>query len=239
MYPSRIDVGYLSVDDSYCSDDDSSVHEILSCKIDKFGEEEDVDEDKLARQMVKMMKKHAGSVSKFLIERSSLIDSICWLARHIPLCVLHDLREDVLSSTCEQPTSEQRSVDKGLPVSIIECKSTNETQLGTGSCSEIYQESHGEKEAMPHDSLCVTPYHKGMPMALPYASYHKSAILFVDISGFTKLSQILNVEHLSKVSLISLCPHGYPCSIEWCYDNSMITDNNWISTHRKDNQHIL
>jgi hypothetical protein len=35
---------------------------------------------------------------------------------------------------------------------------------------------------------------------LPYVSRHDCAMLFVDISGFTKLSTLLDVESLSKVS---------------------------------------
>jgi hypothetical protein len=132
-----MDLSVLNNDDFSDSGDESSLEEILSCKIDKLGEEKDADEDRLARQMMKMMKKHAGAVSKILIERSNLTDSICWLARHIPYCVLTDLLQDA---------------------------------------------------------------EEDLPVVLPYASYHKCALLFVDISGFTKLSQVLNVEHLSKVS---------------------------------------
>ncbi len=128
--------------DTQCEDnddDDSTVEEILSHKLDQLDEEGDVDEDRLARQMMKLMKKHAAAVSKILIERSKISESICWLARHVPYCVLKDLLHDV---------------------------------------------------------------EEGLSIALPYTSYRRCALLFVDISGFTKLSQILSVENLSKVKLI-------------------------------------
>lgn len=128
--------------DALCEDDDdddSTVEEILSHKLDQLGEESDIDEDRLARQMMKMMKKHAGAVSKILIERSKISESISWLARHVPYCLLKDLLHDV---------------------------------------------------------------EEGLPIALPYATYRRCALLFVDISGFTKLSQIMSVENLSKVKPI-------------------------------------
>ena len=41
---------------------------------------------------------------------------------------------------------------------------------------------------------------KESPMTLPFVSSYRAALLFVDMSGFTKLSQHLDVESLSKVS---------------------------------------
>ena len=41
------------------------------------------------------------------------------------------------------------------------------------------------------------------PAALPYATYHDCALLFVDISGFTKISQTLDLDNLSKVRKVT------------------------------------
>ena len=46
------------------------------------------------------------------------------------------------------------------------------------------------------------------PMVFPHVSRYSSALLFIDMSGFTKLSQHLDVESLSKVSL-SIFRHGH------------------------------
>ncbi len=43
---------------------------------------------------------------------------------------------------------------------------------------------------------------EGTTMSLPHVSYYQAALLFIDMSGFTKLSQQLNVESLSQVSNI-------------------------------------
>jgi hypothetical protein len=76
--------------------------------------------------------------------RASIIDSIEWLGRHVPCCVLSQISHEVLY------------------------------------------------------------YKKGNPMEhnfrMPYAVPYEAALLFVDMSGFTKLSQSLDVESLSKVS---------------------------------------
>ncbi len=39
---------------------------------------------------------------------------------------------------------------------------------------------------------------------MPYSQTHDAALLFIDMSGFTKLSQMLDVENLSKVRRIIL-----------------------------------
>ena len=43
---------------------------------------------------------------------------------------------------------------------------------------------------------------EGTTMNLPHVSNYQAALLFIDMSGFTKLSQQLNVESLSEVSNI-------------------------------------
>jgi hypothetical protein len=260
---------------------------------------DDIDEDRMARQMMKMMKKHAESVSKILMERAALIDSICWLGQHVPRCVLEDLFQDIylISSDRKQERKRRKSISKDQnrkniphdqngnnnseemharnsslnqnPDETLDVKpmglsddggkqtksyidpfaddSDNDSPmivkdisppppLVTGSGSgyldpfpydsdedsvrgQTKQENDiredkkingdnnniGEKEIISSScqqdqTLKFQPPNRTSPMVLPYASYHNCALLFVDISGFTKLSQILDVENLSKVS---------------------------------------
>ena len=42
-------------------------------------------------------------------------------------------------------------------------------------------------------------------MKIPYSQDYEAAMLFVDISGFTKLSQLLDLESLSKVCILQIC----------------------------------
>lgn len=74
-------------------------------------------------------------------ERDSVIESIKWLRRHVPRCVITDLCDDALR----------------------------------------HQRNEETKLTMPH------------------AKSYSAALLFIDMSGFTKLSQMMDLESLSKV----------------------------------------
>lgn len=50
-------------------------------------------------------------------------------------------------------------------------------------------------------------------LTMPYANTYSAALLFVDMSGFTKLSQMLDLESLSKVSQVLLCCNAISCRI--------------------------
>ncbi len=92
-------------------------------------------------------------------ERDSIIESIEWLARHVPRCVMKDLSLDALR----------------------------------------YQRDEETK------------------LTMPYANTYSAALLFVDMSGFTKLSQMLDLESLSKVSQVLLCCNAISCRIVLYY----------------------
>jgi hypothetical protein len=56
-----------------------------------------------------------------------------------------------------------------------------------------------------HIPQCILPtlllFQQHNKLTLPYiSSTHDAALLFVDISGFTELSTLLDVEHFSQVS---------------------------------------
>jgi len=257
---------------------------------------DDIDEDRMARQMMKMMKKHAESVSKVLMERAALIDSICWLGQHVPRCVLEDLFQDIylISSDRKLERKRRKSISndqnaKNIPhdqngnnnSEELHARNSSLTQNpdGTSDVKPMGLTDNGGKQTksyidpfaddsdndspiivreisplvtgsgsgyldpFPYDSdedsvqgqtkqendvredeknnsdnnnigekdiisssrqqdqtLKFQPPNRTSPMVLPYASYHNCALLFVDISGFTKLSQLLDVENLSKVS---------------------------------------
>jgi hypothetical protein len=82
-----------------------------------------------------------------LAERASTVDSINWLGRHVPCCVLSTIHKEALA--VEQ--------DISLPIASLKSR-------------------------------------------LPTSESYQAALLFIDMSGFTKLSQALDVESLSKVS---------------------------------------
>lgn len=111
------------------------------------------DDDQMAMAMLgKMMSaNNLGCGPAFLgielAKRASIVDSINWLGRHVPCCVLCTIHKEALA--VEQ--------DISLPIASLKSR-------------------------------------------LPTSESYQAALLFIDMSGFTKLSQALDVESLSKVS---------------------------------------
>jgi hypothetical protein len=128
-------------------------------------------------------------------ERSELLDSIRWLGRHIG--------ESVFSFLLEETQSEGAQFMEQLDKSM--------STLGDITLEEIISGQTPKKlgmvEKMQSKLLhAISSVHFNTDDSstssedyLPPASKHHSALLFVDISGFTKLCTSLNVELLSKV----------------------------------------
>lgn len=85
----------------------------------------------------------SGNINSLLLERASLIQSITWLGRHVPSCVMQDVIKEV---------------------------------------SHIYKREESR-------------------LIMPHAQIYKAALLFIDMSGFTQLSLLLDLESLSKVCM--------------------------------------
>ena len=113
-------------------------------------------DDDIARAMSKMISSPKSislglplSLGVSLAKRAGVIESINWLGRHVPTCVLSEISKDVLCRTGTDVLADSRKTKK--------------------------------------------------TMELPHAIRYEAALLFIDMSGFTKLSQSLDVESLSKV----------------------------------------
>ena len=102
-------------------------------------------------------------------EEAFLMDSISWFGRHVPDCIL---------TSFLNPTNRES-------MSVLDTD-ISESQLRNHSVESSMRKSTGILEELKEYKL-------------PYATKHYSALLFVDISGFTKLSTLLDVESLSKV----------------------------------------
>ena len=117
-------------------------------------------------------------ISNYDDERGILLESIRRLGNHIPECVLSELNQEIIILT--QIEKQKLHNEKKLQNNMMRSDSTQE------SANKI--------------PLETIPPIRREPMSLPYATRHTSALLFVDISGFTKLSTLLSVESLSKVN---------------------------------------
>jgi hypothetical protein len=135
--------------------------------------------------------------SKDADERAELLDSVRWLGRHIGESVFSSLIEqtrDEGTKFKEQLDASMSSFEKFTPEEIMsgkKCKKlgiVEERQIQLlNSISSMHYDIDDSSSSSSDDSL-------------PPAVKHHSALLFVDISGFTKLSTSLGVELLSKVS---------------------------------------
>jgi hypothetical protein len=153
----------------------------------------------LARMMMIMMGRHAATVGNILRKRADLTNSLCRLARHIPRCVLEDVIQNYLLDR-ENKTVNSLS-NHNIPISSIECvnisDAVREASTYKGAAADDEMGEYPEKSSL-NDGTEATE-----PRTLPYVNYHEAALLFVDISGFTKISQTLELDPLSEVSFLS------------------------------------
>jgi hypothetical protein len=78
---------------------------------------------------------------------------------------------------------------RDLTMETMETMETMRMQNESSNIGGITTSNHNEKQEEPE-------------MKIPYSQDYEAAMLFVDISGFTKLSQLLDLESLSKVCCV-------------------------------------
>ena len=122
-----------------------------------------------------------------------LLESIHWFARHIPQCVFHTL----LHQTLQQSVSSSSSSSSTASATICEDTAfslpcfdssiiTNTTNTTTNTNTDIHNDTNTIHNSVNDSCSCCS-------------KNRIAALLLVDISGFTRLSTILEVETLSKV----------------------------------------
>ena len=149
-------------------------------------EEEYPFEDEKARMIANLMKNHGNFVSASLVERSNLIQSVGWLSRHVPGCVLKFLIDSVHRAREEKRQCSERNDD-------LVFKRGMDYNFDESDASDIALESFEEL----NDVTPNAPQIHHIDNTLPIAKTHQCALLFVDMSGFTKISTMLDVESLS------------------------------------------
>jgi len=131
--------------------------------------------DDIAKMMTDMVAgKSILSLGVSLAQRAAVVESINWLARHVPRCVLSQICRETL---------------------WLNSSSTNQTR----DTDVIRPRRRGSIVNIPARD---TERSLQNPMELPNVKRYEAALLFIDISGFTKLAQLLDVESLSKVRII-------------------------------------
>jgi class 3 adenylate cyclase len=152
---------------------------------------------------------------KHQIKTDQMIESIVWFSFHIPRTVLEDLIAHELEFWKRKNDSQRRinrhsaknsrrqselvsqneaADDSEVSVSSLSDEGITPGIKGIGGGASNFTRSFVRREHSGHLSSDSNDL-----IQLPRAYERESAILFVDMSGFTKLSTLLDVESLSKV----------------------------------------
>jgi class 3 adenylate cyclase len=161
-------------------------------------------EDDKAEMLAVLMKNHASFVSSSLVGRSSMIQSVVWLSRHVPGCVLKSLLDAIKRARREKARVERRRErHKDRKQTISNDVGSNE--IGTEVLMPVKFEKDDEDdnggEEEPDGNVNDSEANVAQFLShsnLPISNSQESALLFVDISGFTQISQLLDVESLSR-----------------------------------------
>ena len=163
-------------------------------------------EDDKAKMMMQLMQNHAHAVTTSLVERTLLIQSVIWLSHHVPRCVLDLLFEDILRDrNALEDRHDKDSLENSMENLCIEDKPSGDfnDETETTECS-LYHDNNTKTHESLHPLNDLNENDESHPNPscneerLPISKNHNSALLFVDMSGFTKISTVLDVESLSN-----------------------------------------
>jgi hypothetical protein len=154
------------------------------------------------------------------LHREHLIGSLAWFSFHTPKCVLEDLTSHELENCTDimkkpRKGSSPRQLARKLAGPKNDDTSEDDDEDDDDDVSSLSDDetrsddfSRSDKKSKPQSDGKLTTHilrSKQMPqqtLKMPYSTTKECALVFVDISGFTKLSTILDEESLSKVSQI-------------------------------------
>jgi class 3 adenylate cyclase len=140
------------------------------------------------------------------IKKDQMIESIVWFSFHIPRTVLEDLiafelevwrRNSSRQSKRKDARRSRRAPAEEEPDSEVSVSSLSDD--GGGGLKGKGVAQHLVRRTSSGLSPPQPAFKTTELIRLPKAYERESAILFVDMSGFTKLSTLLDVESLSKV----------------------------------------
>lgn len=150
-------------------------------------------------------------------KKDQIVESLVWFSFHIPRTVLEDMiahelevwkreHSSLLRASSRRSGLSKRTRNSGQAPSTTSSHGVADYEDEDGSMSSLSDEGGAGAGA---DQVYATGYSENLMMRergkldtmikLPKAVERQAAILFVDMSGFTKLSTVLDVESLSKV----------------------------------------
>ena len=197
--------GYLDFDNSFSSNGMMQLESRAPTYPD--GEYEDDKADMIAA----LMQNHSDVVISSLVERSNLIQSVKWLSHHVPQCVMRSLFKSILRARKKKrrgveerrrhTAQQQQDGQQKKPVikrGISELSAESQSSQERGGDGERATSDIDEEPPTPTQTNLSTQLEEDNINILPVTKSHNGALLFVDITGFTKISVMLDVESLSN-----------------------------------------
>lgn len=157
------------------------------------------DDDNI-KMIEKLMKSHGDIVVCSLVERSNLIRSVKWLSRHVPGCVLRSLFDTILRARTIEEAKKAQKKSLQLRRACAEHKIlVDENNILDNETMQVQLQQHDSDEMNDLTiSFQSTATIEDVENILPVTEGHDGALLFVDISGFTRISVMMDVESLSN-----------------------------------------
>ncbi|KAL3780068.1 hypothetical protein HJC23_007317 [Cyclotella cryptica] len=157
-------------------------------------EYDESDDDEMAQILTQLMKNHSRAVAVSLVERSALVQSIIWLSRHVPGCVLEHLFETVLRQRYALKAKSAHGMISG------------DMNINLGGSLDFAPDNSDVQHIQPlndslgNDSNPIISFHD---LSLPIAKTQESALLFVDMSvGMSRAS--IRLENVRPVQARTL-----------------------------------
>jgi hypothetical protein len=136
------------------------------------------------------------------LHKERLIERLAWFSFHTPKCVLEDLTSNELTHCSAD--FQMSSVESQRSLKPMDSDDNSMSSLSDDDTRSIDSRSSkrldpGSKGGRMTEGVACQDVPQNM-LKMPFTTKRECALVFVDISGFTKLSTILDVESLSKVS---------------------------------------
>lgn len=158
-----------------------------------------------AEQEVQMYPGKGGKTTK----TDQIVESLVWFSFHTPRTILEDLiahEMDVWRKEHLERASSHSKVSRKSKLSSKGLLPSDDSEGSDGSVSSLSDDGgerdkfeYGEASKFTDAMLQIQQSNQSNMIHLPKSVERDCALLFVDMSGFTKLSTMLDVESLSKV----------------------------------------
>lgn len=156
-----------------------------------------------------LVKAEKDKMEKLAIKTEQIVESLVWFSFHTPRTVLEDLIANELDvyrkRHIKQISDHGRKKEYQLGGHLYGGQHNHGQAHGiyddhsVTEVSEVPNEEYGEKDFRETMMRAQDRSTGKIMLKLPKSVPRESALLFVDMSGFTKLSTMLDVESLSKV----------------------------------------